>query len=52
MRRRSATSSAARASDDSIARVIEAAIWRKEEGHRIGEAGFIKPAKSMSQIGG
>ncbi|HVD01203.1 MAG TPA: GTP 3',8-cyclase MoaA [Candidatus Dormibacteraeota bacterium] len=40
------------ASDDSIARVIEAAIWQKEEGHHIGEAGFIKPAKSMSQIGG
>ena len=40
------------ASDDSIARVIEAAIWKKEEGHHIGEAGFIKPAKSMSQIGG
>ena len=32
--------------------VIEAAIWQKEEGHEIGQAGFIKPAKSMSQIGG
>jgi len=40
------------ASDGSIARVIEAAIWQKEEGHHIGEAGFVKPAKSMSQIGG
>jgi GTP 3',8-cyclase len=40
------------ASDDSIARAIEAAIWQKEEGHHIGETGFIKPAKSMSQIGG
>ena len=40
------------ASDDSLARVIEAAVWKKEEGHHIGEAGFIKPAKSMSQIGG
>src|SRR5579872_91276 len=40
------------ASDDTIARAIEAAIWQKEEGHHIGEAGFIKPAKSMSQIGG
>ena len=40
------------ASDDSVARVIEAAVWKKEEGHHIGEAGFIKPAKSMSQIGG
>ena len=40
------------ASDNSVARVIEAAVWKKEEGHHIGEAGFIKPAKSMSQIGG
>jgi cyclic pyranopterin phosphate synthase len=40
------------ASDDSLGRVIEAAIWQKEEGHEIGQAGFIKPAKSMSQIGG
>ncbi len=40
------------ASDDSIARVIEGAVWNKEEGHEIGQAGFIKPAKSMSQIGG
>ena len=40
------------ASDDTIARLIEAAVWKKEEGHEIGQAGFIKPAKSMSQIGG
>jgi cyclic pyranopterin phosphate synthase len=40
------------ASDDSLGRAIEAAIWQKEEGHEIGQAGFIKPAKSMSQIGG
>ncbi|GAC1654968.1 MAG: GTP 3',8-cyclase MoaA [Candidatus Dormibacteraceae bacterium] len=40
------------ASDDHLARVIEAAVWKKEEGHEIGQAGFIKPAKSMSQIGG
>src|SRR5439155_234402 len=39
-------------SDDHIAGVIETAIWRKEEGHMINKAGFIKPAKSMSQIGG
>src|SRR5438270_11006007 len=31
------------ASDDTVCRVIEAAIWQKEEGHHIGEAGFIKP---------
>ncbi len=40
------------ASDDTIARVIEGAVWNKEEGHEIGQAGFIRPAKSMSQIGG
>jgi len=40
------------ASDDSLGRVIEAAIWQKEEGHHIGQVGFIKPTKSMSQIGG
>ena len=40
------------ASDDHLCRVIETAVWRKEEGHQINEPGFIKPAKSMSQIGG
>jgi cyclic pyranopterin phosphate synthase len=39
-------------SDDHLGRVIETAIWRKEEGHLINQPGFIKPAKSMSQIGG
>ncbi len=40
------------ASDATIQTVIERAVWNKEEGHHINEAGFIKPAKSMSQIGG
>ena len=40
------------ASDDHLARVIEGAIWQKEEGHLINQQGFQKPAKSMSQIGG
>jgi cyclic pyranopterin phosphate synthase len=40
------------ASDDHLARVIEGAIWQKEEGHLINQEGFRKPAKSMSQIGG
>jgi GTP 3',8-cyclase len=40
------------ASDDHIGRVIEAAVWRKEEGHHINEPDFIKPSKNMSQIGG
>ncbi|MBO0708865.1 MAG: GTP 3',8-cyclase MoaA [Candidatus Dormibacteraeota bacterium] len=39
-------------SDDHLAGVIETAVWHKEEGHLINQAGFIKPAKSMSQIGG
>jgi cyclic pyranopterin phosphate synthase len=39
-------------SDDHLGRVIETAIWRKEEGHLINQPGFIKPGKSMSQIGG
>jgi GTP 3',8-cyclase len=40
------------ASDDTLARVIERAVWLKEEGHLINQSGFVKPAKSMSQIGG
>jgi GTP 3',8-cyclase len=40
------------ASDDTLARVIEGAVWRKEEGHLINQEGFVRPAKSMSQIGG
>ena len=39
-------------SDDHLCRLIESAVWRKEEGHLIGRDGFVKPAKSMSQIGG
>jgi cyclic pyranopterin phosphate synthase len=42
------------ASDDHIARVIEAAIWNKEEGGALDilREGFVKPEKNMSQIGG
>ena len=40
------------ASDERIGEVIEAAIWKKEEGHLINQDGFVKPPKSMSQIGG
>ena len=41
-------------SDDHIGRVIESAIWAKEEGGalQIGTEGYVKPEKSMSQIGG
>ena len=40
------------ASDDHVCRVIEQAVWAKEEGHLINQKGFVRPAKSMSQIGG
>jgi cyclic pyranopterin phosphate synthase len=40
------------ASDEALARTIEAAVWQKEEGHLINRDGFVRPAKSMSQIGG
>ncbi|MDQ6637060.1 MAG: GTP 3',8-cyclase MoaA [Candidatus Dormibacteraeota bacterium] len=42
------------ASDDSLARVIEAAVWQKEEGGalHISDSSYQAPAKSMSQIGG
>ena len=39
-------------SDEHLGRVIETAVWRKEEGHLINQPGFIKPSKNMSQIGG
>src|SRR5260370_14549495 len=39
-------------SDDHLGQVIEGAVWPKEEGHLINQQGFIKPRKSMSQIGG
>ena len=40
------------ASDETLCRVIESAVWKKEEGHLINRDGFVRPAKSMSQIGG
>ncbi len=42
------------ASDDHLGRVIEAAIWNKEEGGALDilREGFQKPVKNMSQIGG
>ncbi|MGI9645354.1 MAG: GTP 3',8-cyclase MoaA [Ilumatobacteraceae bacterium] len=38
--------------DDELARRIEAAVGTKWAGHRINQVNFIRPAKSMSQIGG
>jgi cyclic pyranopterin phosphate synthase len=39
-------------SDDDLAVVIEAAVGAKWAGHRIGQVEFIRPPRSMSQIGG
>jgi len=40
------------ASDDDVAGVIRAAVWRKELKHRVNDAGFVQPERSMSAIGG
>jgi cyclic pyranopterin phosphate synthase len=39
-------------SDDDLARAIEAAVGTKWAGHRIGQVSFVRPPRSMSQIGG
>jgi cyclic pyranopterin phosphate synthase len=38
--------------DDDLARAIEDEVGRKWAGHRIGQVHFIRPERSMSQIGG
>jgi cyclic pyranopterin phosphate synthase len=40
------------ASDDDLAARIEGAIGTKWAGHRINQVNFVRPGKSMSQIGG
>ncbi len=40
------------ASDDELAEVIESAVGGKWAGHQINQVHFIRPSKSMSQIGG
>ncbi|HEY8678294.1 MAG TPA: GTP 3',8-cyclase MoaA [Candidatus Dormibacteraeota bacterium] len=40
------------ATDEAITRFVADAVWGKEEGHKIGQADFVKPGKTMSQIGG
>ena len=37
---------------DPAPRAIIDAVWKKEEGHLINRPGFVRPARSMSQIGG
>ncbi len=38
--------------DEQIADVVRGAVSRKEAGHLINEPGFIRPERTMSQIGG
>jgi cyclic pyranopterin phosphate synthase len=38
--------------DDALAAAIEAAVGTKWAGHSIGEVRFVRPPRSMSQIGG
>ncbi len=42
----------ARDLDDRLAVAIEGAVGKKWAGHRIGQVDFIRPSRSMSQIGG
>jgi len=38
--------------DETISETIVEAVWKKEEGHLINQPGFVKPERTMSQIGG
>jgi GTP 3',8-cyclase len=40
------------ATDDDLAAIVEAAVAAKWAGHQINQPVFIRPSKSMSQIGG
>lgn len=40
------------ATDGQISDALVAAVWRKEEGHLINRPGFVRPERTMSQIGG
>ncbi len=40
------------ATDDDLAAAIESDVGRKWAGHAIGQVNFVRPARSMSQIGG
>jgi len=39
-------------SDEEIREQVVAAVWNKEEGHLINRPGFVRPTRTMSQIGG
>lgn len=40
------------ATDGEIADALINAVWHKEEGHLINQPGFVRPNRTMSQIGG
>ncbi|MGI8427673.1 MAG: GTP 3',8-cyclase MoaA [Actinomycetota bacterium] len=40
------------ASDVELTEALGGAIWTKQAGHRINQADFVRPARSMSMIGG
>jgi cyclic pyranopterin phosphate synthase len=40
------------AGDDELEAIVRAAVWRKELKHRVGDPGFVQPARTMSAIGG
>ncbi|MBI4547666.1 MAG: GTP 3',8-cyclase MoaA [Ignavibacteriae bacterium] len=40
------------AGDEEIKEIIIQAVWAKEEGHLINRPGFVRPERTMSQIGG
>ncbi len=39
-------------SDDDVAAIIERAVGAKWAGHQINQVNFVRPARTMSQIGG
>jgi cyclic pyranopterin phosphate synthase len=40
------------ATDDDLEQLIRDAVWAKELKHRVNDAGFVQPARTMSAIGG
>jgi cyclic pyranopterin phosphate synthase len=40
------------ASDEELQAMIRTAVWAKEAGHHINEPEFVRPERTMSQIGG
>jgi len=40
------------ASDGELEAIVRDAVWRKELKHRVGDPGFVQPARTMSAIGG